>query len=61
MSEKPVVIYVTREFRTKIKKLKHELTYEEFLRNLIKNSVIKPSPSIEPLKETCQKKGNFDC
>lgn len=35
MSEKPVVIYVSRDFRTKIKEMKRELSYEQFLVNLI--------------------------
>ena len=36
MSEKVVVIYVSREFRDKIKAKKRELTYEQFLNNLLK-------------------------
>ena len=36
MSEKPVVIYVSRDFRSKIKQMKRELSYEQFLENLIK-------------------------
>ena len=35
MSEKPVVIYVSRDFRNKVKQLKHELTYEVFFDNLL--------------------------
>lgn len=38
MSEKVVVIYVSRQFRDKIKAKKHELTYEKFLDNLLKNT-----------------------
>lgn len=36
MSEKVVVIYVSRQFRDKIKAQKRELTYEQFLNNLLK-------------------------
>lgn len=36
MSEKVVSIYVSRQFRDKIKAKKHELTYEEFFNNLFK-------------------------
>ncbi len=35
MPERDVPINVTREFRDKIKTLKRELTYEQFLDNLI--------------------------
>ena len=59
--ERLVEIYVHNDLRHEIKTLKKDLTYDEFLRNLIKNSAIKPSPSIEPLKETLQKEGTFDC
>lgn len=38
MSEKVVVIYVSREFRNKIKAEKHELTYEQYFKNLIKKN-----------------------
>lgn len=38
MSERVVVIYVSRDFRDKIKAKKHELTYEKFLDNLLKNT-----------------------
>ncbi|MCE9651857.1 MAG: hypothetical protein K8Q89_02185 [Nitrosarchaeum sp.] len=47
MSEKLVVIYVTSEFRAKIKSLKRELTYQRFLDNLIENSEGKIPPSQE--------------
>lgn len=36
MSEKVVAIYVTRQFRDKIKTKKRELTYEKFIDNLLK-------------------------
>jgi len=47
MSEKPVVIYVTSEFRAKIKTLKKELTYEKFLDDLIKKNGLS-SPQLKP-------------
>lgn len=38
MPERQVIINVSQEFRAKVKALKKEKTYEEFLDNLIKNS-----------------------
>jgi len=43
MSEKVVVIYVSRQFRDKIKAKKCELTYEKFLDNLLENSGVTPN------------------
>jgi len=45
MPEKAVALLISSELRAKIKKLKHELTYEQFLNNLIKKS--KGSPCKE--------------
>ena len=48
MSIRPATMYVTHELRAKIKALKRELTYDEFLQNLIKkvdSSSPKPKPN----------------
>jgi len=37
MPERLVMINVSKEFRGKIKSLKRELTYEQYLANLLKN------------------------
>lgn len=47
--EKVVAIYVTKEFRGMIKAQKRELTYEQYLNNLIKNSAITPSSALTGL------------
>lgn len=44
MTERLVMINVTKEFRDKIKTLKREQTYEKFLDNLLDNSKGKNSP-----------------
>jgi len=38
MSQRPTYIPLTKEFRDKIKTLKRELTYEEFLSELLKKN-----------------------
>ena len=40
--ERYVVIYVSRNFRNKIKELKRELSYEQYFENIIKNG--NPAP-----------------
>ncbi len=54
MSEKVVVIYVSREFRDKIKAKKRELTYEQFLNNLLKKL-----PERHPISQANTKKINL--
>ena len=53
MSEKVVVIYVSRQFRDKIKAKKHELTYEKYLDNLIRKekgeNSHSPSSKLNPM------------
>ncbi len=43
MSEKVVAIYVSRQFRDKIKVEKRELTYEQYLDNQLKSEGKNPS------------------
>ena len=38
MTEKTVIIWVTRDFRSKIKAVKRELTYEQYFSKLIKKN-----------------------
>ena len=44
MSEKVVAIYVSRQFRDKIKAEKRELTYEQYLDNQLKSEGRNPQP-----------------
>ncbi len=52
MSQRPVMINVSAEFRHKIKALKRELTYEEYFNYLLENSKGKESPQSKVSKTT---------
>ncbi len=57
MSERAIYIPITKELREKIKTLKREKTYDEFLDNIFKNAKGKNSPSVTNPRTT--KDGNI--